>query len=109
MTLVQECELSAVDLVLYGLIAVIAGGLIVWFIFYAFSGQTKPASNLTEQTLTRLIGSTGRATSDITELAGTVFVSSEEYSAKTLKGVIQKGSLVRVKETSGLTLLVEQT
>jgi membrane-bound ClpP family serine protease len=87
---------------------VIAGGLIIWFIFYAFSGQTKPPSNLTEETLARLIGSNGRATSDITEVTGTVFVNNEEFSAKTLKGVIQKGSLVRVRETRGLVLLVEQ-
>jgi membrane-bound ClpP family serine protease len=100
--------LSAVDFVLYGLIAVITGGLIIWFIFYAFSGQTKPPSNLTEETLARLIGSNGRATSGITEVTGTVFVNNEEFSAKTLKGVIQKGSLVRIKETRGLTLLVEQ-
>ena len=100
--------MSAVDFVLYGLIAVIAGGLIIWFLFYSFAGQTKPPSNITEQTLTRLVGSTGRATTDITEMTGTVYVNNEEYSAKTVKGSIQKGSLVRVKQTSGLTLLVEQ-
>ena len=100
--------MSVVDFVLYGLIAAIAGGLIIWFIFYSFAGQSKPPSNLTEQTLTRLIRSTGRATSEITEMTGTVYVNNEEYSARTVKGTIQKGSLVRVKETNGLTLLVEQ-
>ena len=101
--------MSAIDFVLYAIIAVVGGGLIIWFIFYTFSGQTKPPSNLTEQTLTRLMGSVGRATSDISDVTGTVFVNNEEYSAKTAKGIIQKGSLVRIKEASGLTLLVEQT
>ncbi|HZY47011.1 MAG TPA: NfeD family protein [Candidatus Bathyarchaeia archaeon] len=100
--------MSAVDIALYGLIAVIGGGIVVWFIFYAFAGQTKPPSNLTEETLRRLIGSTGRATSDITEITGTVFVNSEEYSAKTSQGLISKGTSVRVTETRGLTLLVEK-
>ena len=100
--------MSAVDVALWGIIAVIAGGLIIWFIFYAFSGQTKPPSNLTEETLKRLVGSTGRATSDVTESTGTVLVNSEEYSAKTSTGIIQKGSGVRVVEADGLTLLVEK-
>ena len=100
--------MSAVDIALWGLIAVIVGGLVVWFIFYAFSDQTKPPSNLTEGTLKRLIGSTGHATSDITESTGTVFVDSEEFSAKTSKGIIQKGIHVRVTETDGLTLMVEK-
>lgn len=100
--------MSAIDITLYGIIAVIVGGLIVWFLFYAFSGQTKPPSNLTEETLKRLIGSTGHATSDITEFIGTVLVNSEEFSAKTSKGTIQKGTLVRVRETDGLKLLVEK-
>jgi membrane protein implicated in regulation of membrane protease activity len=100
--------MSAVDVALYSIIAVIVGGLVIWFLFYAFSGQTKPPSNLTEETLKRLIGSTGRATSDITESTGTVLVNSEEFSAKTSKGIIQKGTHVRVRETDGLTLLVEK-
>jgi len=100
--------LSAVDLALWAIIAVIGGGLIIWFLIYTFSGQTKPPSNLTEETLKRLVGSTGRATSDITETTGTVFVNSEEYSAKTSEGMIQKGTHVRVMETDGLTLLVEK-
>ena len=101
--------MSAVDYVLYGIIAVIGGGLIVWFIFYAFAGQTKPPSNLTEDALKRLVGSTGRATSDITELTGTVFVNNEEYSAKTRKEIIPKGTPVTITETDGLTLLVKTT
>ena len=100
--------MSAVDVALWGIIAVIVGGLVLWFLFYAFSGQTKPPSNLTEETLKRLVGSTGRATSDITESTGTVLVNSEEFSAKTSKGLIQKGTHVRVTEADGLTLLVEQ-
>ncbi len=100
--------MSAVDVALYSIIAVIVGGFIIWFLFYAFSGQTKPPSNLTEETLKRLIGSTGRAASDITESTGTVFVNSEEFSAKTSKGMIHKGTHVRVTETGGLTLLVEK-
>ena len=100
--------MSAVDVALWGIIAVIVGGLVVWFLFYAFSGQTKPPSSLTEDTLKRLVGSTGRATSDITESTGTVLVNSEEFSAKTSKGLIQKGTHVRVTEADGLTLLVEQ-
>jgi membrane-bound ClpP family serine protease len=99
--------MSAVDVALYSIIAVIVGGFIIWFLFYAFSGQTKPPSNLTEETLKRLIGSTGRATSDITESTGTVLVNSEEFSAKTSKGMIQKRSHVKVRETEGLMLLVE--
>ena len=100
--------MSDIDIALYGIIAVIVGGLVIWFLFYAFSGQTKPPSNLTEETLNRLIGSTGRATSDITESTGTVLVNSEEFSAKTSKGMIQKGTLVKVIETDGLILLVEK-
>jgi membrane-bound ClpP family serine protease len=99
--------MSALDIALYGLIAVTVGGLIVWFLFYAFSGQTEPPSNLTEDTLKRLIGSAGRATSDITESTGTVLVNSEEFSAKTSKAMIQKGTFVKVRETDGLMLLVE--
>jgi membrane-bound ClpP family serine protease len=100
--------MSAIDIALYGIIAVIVGGLVVWFLFYAFAGQTKPPSNLTEETLKRLIGSNGRATSDITESTGTVLVSSEEYSAKTSKGMIPKGTQVRVVETNALALVVEK-
>src|SRR2546426_7961281 len=100
--------MSAIDLALYGIIAVIVGGIVLWFLFYAFSGQTKPPSNLTEETLKRLIGSTGRATSDITESTGTVLAISEEFSAKTSKEMIQKGTLVKVRETDGLMLLVEK-
>jgi membrane protein implicated in regulation of membrane protease activity len=100
--------MSAIDIALYGVIAAIVGGIIIWFLFYAFSGQTKPPSNLTEETLKRLIGSTGRATSDITESTGTVLVNSEEFSAKTSKGMLQKGTRVIVRETDGLTLMVEK-
>jgi membrane protein implicated in regulation of membrane protease activity len=75
--------MSAVDISLYSIIAVIVGGLVIWLLFYAFSGQTKPASNLTEETLKRLVGSTGGATSDITESTGTGFVNNEEFSGKT--------------------------
>jgi membrane protein implicated in regulation of membrane protease activity len=100
--------MSAIDIALYGVIAAIVGGIILWFLFYAFSGQTKPPSNLTEETLKRLIGSTGRATSDITESTGTVLVNSEEFSAKTSKGMLQKGTHVIVRETDGLTLIVEK-
>lgn len=100
--------MSALDIALYGIIAVIVGGIVVWFLFYAFAGQTKPPSNLTEETLKRLIGSAGRATSDVTESTGTVLVNSEEYSAKTSKGMIPKGTQVRVVETNGLALVVEK-
>jgi len=100
--------MSAIDIALYGVIAAIVGGIIIWFLFYAFSGQTEPPSNLTEETLKRLIGSTGRATSDITESTGTALVNSEEFSAKTSKGMIQKGTLVIVRETDGLALMVEK-
>src|SRR6266571_5264457 len=105
---VKRIATSAVDFALWRIIAVIAGGLIIWFTFYAFSGQTKPPSNLTQETLKRLVGSSGRATSDVTESTGTVLVNSEEYSAKTSRGIIQKGTSVRVGETDGLTLLVEK-
>ena len=100
--------MSAVDIALWGIIALMIGGLVIWFLFYAFSGQTEPPSNLTEQTLKRLVGSTGRATSDVTESTGTVIVNSEEFSAKTSKGLIQKGTQVRVAGTDGFTLLVEK-
>jgi membrane-bound ClpP family serine protease len=99
--------MSAVDVAFYSIVAVIVGGLVIWFLFYAFSGQTTPPSNLTEDTLKRLVGSAGRATSDITESSGTVLVNSEEYSAKTSQGTIQKGTRVRVAEIDRLTLLVE--
>src|SRR3989442_11415105 len=100
--------MSALDVALYSIIAVIVGGIVLWFLFYAFSGQTEPPSNLTEQTLKRLVGSTGRATSDVTESTGTVIVNSEEFPAKTSKGLIQKGTQVRVVGTDGFTLLVEK-
>jgi membrane-bound ClpP family serine protease len=100
--------MSALDVALYGVIAAIVGGIIIWFLFYAFSGQTKPPTNLTEETLKRLIGSTGRATSDITESTGTVLVNSEEFSAKTSKGMLQKETRVIVRETDALTLMVEK-
>ncbi|HKI75736.1 MAG TPA: NfeD family protein [Candidatus Bathyarchaeia archaeon] len=100
--------MSAIDIALYGIIAVFVGVLVLLFLFYAFSGQDKPPSNLTEETLKRLIGSTGRATSDITESSGTVVVTSEEFSARTSEGLIQKGTLVKVRETYGLMLLVEK-
>jgi len=100
--------MSAVDPAIYSIIAVIAGGLVIWLIFYSFSHQNKPPSNLTEETLKRLIGLTGRATSDITEMTGTVFVNNEEFSAKTTNGVIQTGTAVRVTGTKGLTLQVEK-
>jgi membrane-bound ClpP family serine protease len=100
--------MSVLDFALWGIIALIIGGFVVWFLFYAFSGQTKPPSNLTEETLKRLVGSTGRASSDVTESTGTVIVRSEEFSAKTSKGLIQKGSHVRVAGTDGLALLVEK-
>lgn len=99
--------MSTVDIALWGIIALMTGGLVIWFLFYAFSGQTTPPSNLTEETLKRLVGSTGRATSDITVSTGTVIVNSEEFSAKTPKGIIQKGTQVKVTETDGFTLLVE--
>ncbi len=100
--------MSAVDVALYSIIAVVVGGFIIWFLFYAFSGQTKPVSNLTEETFKRLIGSTGRATSDITESTGTVLVNSEEFSAKTSGAMIEKETRVRIIETDGLTLVVER-
>jgi membrane protein implicated in regulation of membrane protease activity len=100
--------MSVLDFALWGIIALIIGGFVVWFLFYAFSGQTKPPSNLTEETLKRLVGSTGRASSDVTESTGTVIVRSEEFSAKTSKGLIQKGTHVRVAGTDGLALLVEK-
>ena len=100
--------MSAIDVALYGIIAVIVGGIVLWLLFYTFSDQTKPLSNLTEETLKRLIGSIGRATSDITKSTATLLVNSEEFSAKTSKGIIQKGTHVRVRETEGLTLLVEK-
>jgi membrane-bound ClpP family serine protease len=97
-----------VDVAFDSIIAVIVGGLVIWFLFYAFSGQTAPPSNLTEDALKRLVGFAGRATSDITESSGTVLVKSEEFSAKTSQDTIQKGTRVRVTETDGLTLLVEK-
>src|SRR2546425_1586057 len=100
--------MSAIDVALYGIIAVIAGGIVLWLLFCTFSGQTKPPSNPTEETLKRLIGSIGRATSDITKSTGTVLVNSEEFSAKTSKRIIQKGTHVRVRDTEGLRLLVEK-
>ena len=78
--------MSAIDVALSGTIAVIVGGLIIWFTFYTFSDQTKPPSNLSEETLKRLIGSTGRATAEVTESTGTVLVNSKKYSAKISKG-----------------------
>ncbi len=31
--------MSAIDVALYGIIAVIVGGIVLWFLFYAFSGR----------------------------------------------------------------------
>lgn len=100
--------MSAVDIALWGIIAAIVAGFVLWFLFSAFSGQTSPPSNLTEETLKRLVGSTGRATSDITESTGTVLVNSEEFSAKMERGMAQKGTRVRVTKTDGLTIVVEK-
>ncbi len=100
--------MNAVDVALYVIIALFVGGFVIWFLLYAFSGQAKPPSNLTEETLRRLVGATGRATSEITESTGTMIVNSEEFSARTSKRMIQKGAAVRVTETDGLTLLVEK-
>ncbi len=99
--------MSAVDIALYSIITVAVGVIVVWFLFYTFSGQTKPPSNLTEETLKRLIGSIGRATSDVTEQVGTDLVNSEEYSASTRRGTIKHGAHVRVVDAIGLKLVVE--
>src|SRR5215472_7475955 len=99
--------MSAVDVAIYSTIAVIVAVLVAWFLFYTFSGQTRPSANLTEDTLKRLIGTIGRATSDITEQTGTVLVNSEEYSASTKTGTIQKGVHVRVIDTNAVKLIVE--
>jgi membrane protein implicated in regulation of membrane protease activity len=82
--------MSAVDVELYIIIAVSVGGLVIWLLFYAFSGQTKPAANLTEETLKRLVGSIGRATSDITESTGTVFVNNAEFRQRRQKGLSEE-------------------
>jgi hypothetical protein len=42
--------MSALDVALYSIIAVIVGGIVLWFLFYAFSGPTELPSNLTEET-----------------------------------------------------------
>ena len=102
--------MSAFDVALWAIIAVVAGALIIWLIIYAFSGQTTAPFNLTAESLKKkLVGSTGHATSDITQSTGTVLVNSEEFSAKTSGETIQKGANVRVVETEGLTLVVEKT
>jgi len=31
--------MSAIDVALYGIIAVIVGGIVLWFLFYAFSAD----------------------------------------------------------------------
>lgn len=101
--------MSAVDVAFWAVIAVISGVLIIWFLMYTFSGQTTAPSNVTAESLKkRLVGSTGHATSDVTQLTGTVLVNSEEFSAKTLGETILKGANVRVVETEGFTLLVEK-
>ncbi len=82
--------MSAVDVALWGIIAVIVGGLIIWYTFYAFSGQTKPPSNLTQDTMKRLVGSTGRATSDVTESTGTVLVNSRSTLPRLQRGLFRK-------------------
>ena len=101
--------MSAADVALWAIIAVVTGALIIWFLIYAFSGQTATPSNVTAESLKkRLVGSTGHATSDITRSIGTVLVNSEEFSAKTLGETIQKGAQVRVVETEGFTLVVDK-
>ena len=101
--------MSAVDVAFWTIIAVVGGGLIIWFLFYTFSGQTTAPSNVTSESLRkRLVGSIGRATSDITLSTGTVLVNSEEFSAKTSRETIQKGANVKVVETEGFTLVVEK-
>ncbi len=101
--------MSAVDVALFAVIAVVAGGLIIWFLIYTFSDQTTAPSNVTSESLKKkLVGSTGHATSDITQSTGTVLVNSEEFSAKTSGEPIQKGANVRVVETEGFTLVVEK-
>lgn len=101
--------MSAVDVAFWAVIAVISGVLIIWFLMYTFSGQTTAPSNVTAESLKkRLVGSTGHATSDVTQLTGTVLVNSEEFSAKTSGETILKGANVRVVETEGFTLMVEK-
>ncbi len=101
--------MSAADVALWAIIAVVSGALIIWFLIYTFSGQTTAPSNVTAESLKkRLVGSTGHATSDITQSTGTVLVNSEEFSAKTLGETIQKETHVRVVETEGFTLVVEK-
>ncbi len=101
--------MSAVDVAFWAVIAGVSGVLIIWFLFYTFSGQTTAPSNVTSESLKKkLIGSTGHATSDITRSTGTVLVNSEEFSAKTSGETIQKGASVRVVETDGFTLVVEK-
>jgi membrane-bound ClpP family serine protease len=56
----------------------------------------------------RLVASTGRATCNVTESTGPVLVNSEEYSTKTSREILQKGTVVRVTEADVLTLFVEK-
>jgi uncharacterized protein YhdP len=56
--------MNAVDAALYVIIALFVGGLRHLVpIVCVFQGKLKPPSNLTEETLRRLVGATERATS----------------------------------------------
>jgi len=100
--------MSSVDVALWAIIGAIGGGLAIWFLIYAFSGQTTAPSNLTKESLKRrLFGSVEYSTSSVTQSTGTVFVNSEEFSAKSRGETIEKGARVKVIETDGLTLVVE--
>ncbi len=99
--------MSSSDVALWAIIGAIGGGLAIWFLIYAFSGQTTAPSNVTTESLkSRLVGLVGYSTSSVTQSTGTVLVNSEEFSAKSRGETIQKGARVKVIETDGFTLVV---
>ena len=79
-------------------------GVFIWIIGH----YTRKAFNQkTTRDLSRLIGMTGRATTDI-HMSGSVHVNSEEWSAISDKP-IPAGSTITVIECNGLVLKVEKS
>ena len=86
------------------LIASVSMGVFIWIIGYL---TRKAFSQNTDRDLSRLIGMTGRATTDI-HMGGSAHVDSEEWSAISEKP-ISAGSAIIVLERNGLVLTVEKS
>jgi len=87
------------------ILATIVSILATVFLWFLGRKTIDAMSTLPNQDLSRLIGMTGEARTDIT-LEGTVYVNGEDWSARSDKK-IRVGSQVKVIKREGLVLLVE--